>query len=703
MNPTESSSVPIASCLDPVDAGKSSLPYWHYMSSKNEKCPGECVFDSKKPSLYKSGGNPSVEGALERSATKHLLTCLQEFQPLEKEGFTVTPKGNPSFVVTLSGTGVRGVLTYDIDSKKGEKVSNLKTFYGAVPVAIVDAYKTASAITESEQSTNYFERASWETLQRFFDVDAAMLPPDSDLAYGFDPVFWPVTDIQDKVANDVIPSTVQLSQAYPSTNYNAPQSPIPLSKNQEGLFFVTYARDYRMSLADPALRNVIPPSMKLFDIDFESVDGFGSFSSYVSVDCKGVCTSEPLTLAGMMPVGIQRYETRYDYSFPVIVSVKDPDAFNGKGFTFSFALESNVRSNSPVEMSSPPGAIVEVPGISDLFSDKKQWTSGDVVITLTDTSSSSGGSDGGALVSFECPGVSVSLGSVSGSLTTKLPRCIDGVLSAKKQGYYSSVVRLSTFTTDVQVANIVISPLTNVSINVDKVLVRKDSDGSKWSLLPDKVEGVSRDEQVLVTLEKVTARGEEPLTAMIDYPTGDISSAPRWRNNGVVQLVPGKYKTEVYIIKRPKDAITILPQKRCYGPSDMWDSVTGEDCGEWRMVPETAQTFRYVVSNDADKKDLDDKVKNKETIACGQGGGAGKSYCGSLLLGKASFNVTLSVGDLSASSKKTFLNLKIPYLDLGQACKVKNCVIEDLGEASSIGEYVDLYPEVFAYTVVRSW
>jgi hypothetical protein len=44
--------------------------------------------------------------------------------------------------------------------------------------------------------------------------------------------------------------------------------------------------------------------------------------------------------------GVNEYRFWYDVSFPVLVTLRDPDAFEGRGYTFMFALEGNIRDNN---------------------------------------------------------------------------------------------------------------------------------------------------------------------------------------------------------------------------------------------------------------------------------------------------------------------------------------------------------------------
>ena len=47
-----------------------------------------------------------------------------------------------------------------------------------------------------------------------------------------------------------------------------------------------------------------------------------------------------------IPFTLNRYFSVYDLSYPVLVTIRDTAALNGRGYTFAFALESNIRNNA---------------------------------------------------------------------------------------------------------------------------------------------------------------------------------------------------------------------------------------------------------------------------------------------------------------------------------------------------------------------
>ncbi len=644
LDPTDSEAIPLAEGV--IDG---SIPYWRFMSSKNKDCPdSSCVLSSKMPYLLKSDGSPSVEGAVEKVSSDFLLDCISDFSQLKSSGFDVIPKSSPSFSATINNRGVVGVLKYPVTVSRDDKSYDIDTFYSSIEVPIMDMYELSKAITKEAGDSNFLEYSVINYLDIFTGLDDNSLPPVSDIDLSLSPKSWNVLDVKERVSSDIISAAILFLQVFPSLNYRVLESPFPLGEEREAIFGAVYTRDFRVSLVDKTSRPI------LFNVNFEPVEGF-SLSPFFRMNCDGVCSSESLNILGILPLGIQKYDFAYDISYPVIVRLEDPDALNGLGYSFQFGLEGNIRNNEPVK---GPSSIVQSAGISSsasLFSQREHWTSGDVKIFISDSVNN----DNNAAVIFECGTKSVSLGVVSGSITTKLPRCTDGRLRAVKQGYSSSNPRISTFSTDFQLVSIDIAPIVPAFFSVKKVPLRKNSDDN-WVLLSDRRESLDNGENVLVVLNKIG--GGDSLTAVSQLFGGvekDLS-----RKNSSISI--GDYSVSMFLTRKsfPGEEVIILPQKRCYGPGDLGDALTGDE--ECRWIPEKPEIFN--VSKP-------------------------------LLLGQAEFNMTITPGMIS--NKGASINLLIPYADLKGACDDGTCVIEDLSIPSTTGDYVSLYPDVFNPVVVR--
>ena len=69
-----------------------------------------------------------------------------------------------------------------------------------------------------------------------------------------------------------------------------------------------------------------------------------------------------------IPLTVNHYYSTYDLSYPVLVTIRDPAALEGRGFTFAFALEANIRNNalpSEGQVQLPPVALEQKSMVCD--------------------------------------------------------------------------------------------------------------------------------------------------------------------------------------------------------------------------------------------------------------------------------------------------------------------------------------------------
>ena len=160
--------------------------------------------------------------------------------------------------------------------------------------------------------------------------DSQKLPPISDLT--FEPVSvvsWNEDIVQNNFKN-VLVSYVPMLRFLGSRN-----------------FYYNLDPEGRL-LAQKVFDNMVLPLSGAEDLAV-GFDYFG-WNMYFNVNSNGETVQPEDTLVKFALIGFmfsqQRYETHYDASYPVLVTLDDPDAFNGEGYSFVFSLESNIRNNN---------------------------------------------------------------------------------------------------------------------------------------------------------------------------------------------------------------------------------------------------------------------------------------------------------------------------------------------------------------------
>jgi len=184
-------------------------------------------------------------------------------------------------------------------------------------------------------------------------------------------------------------------------------------------------------------------------------------------------------------IGIQKYSTYYDISYPAMVKIADKTAFKLDGFIFMFMLEGNIRANSPLKIGytalSSPGEV----HVNTLMCDiEKRNSAVNYSIYLNNSLTGEGVTN--TQVSYTCGTESCMLGLTDndGILVTKLPICFGGSLNVEKFDYISRSYSLSTsINPPERIEEVVIDfvPLVEMEIKVGKKEFGKITEGT-WHM-----------------------------------------------------------------------------------------------------------------------------------------------------------------------------------------------------------------------------
>lgn len=310
-------------------------------------------------------------------------------------------------------------------------------------------------------------------------------------------------------------------------------------------------------------------------------------------------------LAPFIPMVPQReYDFFYDLSYPVVVELKNSEDLFGEGYTWLFALESNLRDNrgmkewfegngtygpwdySWITFNIPREEIAMVEGgenlslvtqnlTKSLFCSPKQRISGNITVSVKNALT--GLSLDGVSVKYSCGKYDSCMIGVTGFdidinktlLKGKFPVCVGGgIISIEKSGFKSeSFIDLTTLPVEEQefVFEMVPLFLKNVSVDVlttDRVILYRsplEDFGNNYTrfirLNGGKAE-VSDKETLIINIRKVdelsiSAFGAQNI--IIDNSTSEVAPT--------LKLVPGKYEIQTTYIDG--SGAVILPEKRC--------------------------------------------------------------------------------------------------------------------------------------------
>src|SRR3989338_9772472 len=306
------------------------IPYWHYNTDPNEG--NSVTFASLQPKLS-ARDDPalSLEAQLGRYVKEQINQCLNGYQPFVQQGFTISPESISSqeATVTIGENTVAFLLRMPLQVQKGDAEASLEQFYVKIPLPLKHYYEVAAKITEAQRNYNYLERQGMELISVYSRKDRQSLPPTSDVGYElFSPLSWDEVSVEQRFTQLLV-------------------SHVPLLRylGSENFYYSTFAEGNRV--AQKVVDNMVLPLTGAEDIavDFD----YFNWKPYFNVNSDaGIIKPDHLFVNfGPLSFGTQQYETHYDASYPILVTLNDDTAFNGEGYRFVFALQSNIRNNAP--------------------------------------------------------------------------------------------------------------------------------------------------------------------------------------------------------------------------------------------------------------------------------------------------------------------------------------------------------------------
>gem|GEM_PF-3050786 len=493
--PTEGNGISIS------PAAKQAIPYWFYMSTQNT-CK-KCLMQSMQPSLE------DIEKEIEQYVDEHLKECIGSFEPFLKQGYEFEA-GEVKTDVLLTEASTRFVVNYPVKIKKLDVETRIEDFEATVDVAFKKMYDLAGRITDEEREKAFLESMAFHFISLHTGLDMSKLPPLGAVTH--DKVlrqwFKPMVEMN---VQQLLLSYIPLIQLAKTSD--ARQIDIGDNTFEQGFYKALYLRfledDYPFKVNFAYLDWPI-----YFDITPRRGDLLTGTSHVQEF---------PFNFAPAFQTNY--YEFYYDLSAPVLIEIRDPLALKGKGYSFNFALELNVRDNKNfIEWNEGEGTIgfwdpanaeiiekdiqttigsctekaggwycdingrtypeqiqcvqecystktIEKPfkPVKKLFADPEQEVSNMIVFNVLDAVTKEPLPD--ASILFTCGRYkSIIMGTtdLEGKITRKMPFCINGQLSAEKEGYAKKIIGLTIKPDDKKNKTILLEPEAELTVTVEK-------------------------------------------------------------------------------------------------------------------------------------------------------------------------------------------------------------------------------------------
>ncbi len=523
-NPTESDGIDFAG----------GVSYWYYMDSPNN-CR-QCNFATKQPFLLKSSGEPSIQAQLESYVTSNLKDCLGDFKSFKEQGYTFLEQSDITTQAIITEENIFMDVTYKLKVTKDGTDYSLKRYTRIIPVNIKKIYTLADSIKKSEEQNKFLEASDVETVVTFTGINKDRMPPvvgTSIKLGGF--VFWVKKDVEDNLKN--IFSGYTNNVKVENSHYEIPADLSEYGKR-------IYGR----------VVPIEPGSYQDFDASFYYLD----WPIYFDIDCNGqLCRPDIISLPplNLLGIGIQDYSFVYDWSKPVLVAVHDANALNKRGYTFYFAMESNVRGNQPLQGVDTTLNVLNV-GSDSMMCQVEQRNSGNITLRLLDASTGKPVPDVFVEFGTSARGCPIESTDANGMLVTKLPLVMNGILKfSKEPDYFPTRMFYTTKLEKEDKQTVSIQLYKHMNAVVKKKEVSKV--GNDWVFTSSPKDLLFK-EQAIVTITKVKETNEEEdFTQMIEFNGYDEPFD--------VKLVPGTYTVKTDLLLYPSPDKLVIPEDEiCY-------------------------------------------------------------------------------------------------------------------------------------------
>lgn len=518
-----------------------NVAYWWYLKSSND-CSGNCEFSSEMPELkseMKKGSersfmDPSIEAQIDRYVNYNLNECLNDFIDFEDQGFEVMELGKITTTTTVMESDVLISIDYPLEIIKGKVKSKASNFFTTIPVNLKNVYELAFMITSDEINYHFLELNTLNLIAGFSEIDNEKLPPMAGSKFELSsPVYWTNQDVKTKLEG-MLMSYVPLLQVEDTLNY------------KKRMFDDSIKQRVYSQMDIPSYGN----SYKNLGVDFRYL---GWWPIYFDMNTKSGIIMPESASTNILPlgIGIQKYDFLYDISYPVVITINSPEAFYGKGYSFKFALEANIRNNKAINSSFV--SLKGKSGEASMFCDINKRNSGNIKITTADALTNQALE--GVIIYYSCGSESCFIGETEmkddiAVLETKFPICAGGTITFTKPDFLGYSEFLSTeIDKDINLPLTKLEPFVYKNIEIKKKKIVKGDDG--WTLNNNALE-LSGNEQAILTFERIGKNGEEEFSTAAEY-TGNQDELSELR------IVPGKYKVNIQLILNEK---IVIPEEK---------------------------------------------------------------------------------------------------------------------------------------------
>lgn len=509
-----------------------TIPYWVYLASKNND--PYYILQTNTPTLRSSDGDPSVEKELEAYIDANLGSCINDFTAFRQQGMNIE-YGAPVSDVIIAEENILVGLRYKVQFKSKDATFTMERFSTELNLNLKKLYGQMLNLVELEIREGYLERNTINLIVGFSGLSEDKLPPISAADYEKGrKYYWTKADVREKIKY-MLASYIPIIKVAGALNF---ESAVFNSSIRQGL--------YDQMILPSDLNYTYNESVP-YVIEFTYLP---LWEPYVDVTGRGVTSSkvgpESLDAPLIDFMSVNYYQLYYEVSYPVVIELYDPVAFNYEGYHFRVALEANLRDNKPINMTGKLPSL----GSGSMLCQENQRNSGNISVAVRDYDT--GELIPNATIYYSCGFRACDIGtSARASFIANFPVCQNGLVYADKRGYYGNKEPFTTSAGQRGSVEVYLRQKHRVNVTVEKFYSWYAL--NRWNVAPNPAP-LDESAYVMFTIErKKDSPADEEFIAM-----GFINSS----NPAVeIDMISGAYTITAFhnlrqsVVIEPHDAI----------------------------------------------------------------------------------------------------------------------------------------------------
>ncbi|MCF7798316.1 hypothetical protein K9M74_00265 [Candidatus Woesearchaeota archaeon] len=329
-----------------VSFAPNTIPFWRYLANCDN--PSGCEQSKQYPLCDPASdncfgvlaGDNSIEEQLEEYVITHVDSCVNDFVGLN-EVYNLEMIGEPSADVLFGNGKTTFTLSYPtrITSQSNADVKLVDDYITSFDVNLLGMYDVAQEIITFEKEYNYYERQTMNLVSYYSGIDSELLPPVAQMELVGTEELWVLPEVKEIMQYDVLPfmGLIRFS--------NMENAQRLYQKEDLGEYTLFAQGIYDMMF--PATSNTPYPYEVTHHYLYEDIF-FSINDGSMLIRPDDLLAGTPLfdVIKSFIP-GLKDYSFKYHISYPLVIQIHDPEAFDGEGYDFQFAIEINVRNNEP--------------------------------------------------------------------------------------------------------------------------------------------------------------------------------------------------------------------------------------------------------------------------------------------------------------------------------------------------------------------